>query len=107
MAATNGTETTASGSVTVDPRWKAVLLDFLERAGWSAGQAFVATLLVGGASVSAGFSAGQLPPNEPTSATELQLDLAVSDTDGFLARVAYYLDLIVTPTQIATAPSVS
>ncbi len=30
-------------------RWKAVLLDFLERAGWSAGQVFFATLLAGGA----------------------------------------------------------
>jgi len=30
---------------------KAVLLDFLERAGWSAGQVFFATLLAGGTSV--------------------------------------------------------
>jgi hypothetical protein len=33
-------------------KWKAVLLDFLERAGWSAGQVFFATLLAGGAAVS-------------------------------------------------------
>jgi hypothetical protein len=32
---------------------KAVLLDFLERAGWSAGQVFFATLLAGGSSVTA------------------------------------------------------
>ncbi len=32
----------------LDPKVKAVLLDFLERAGWSAGQVFVATLLAGG-----------------------------------------------------------
>jgi hypothetical protein len=31
---------------------KAVLLDFLERAGWSAGQVFFATLLAGGTTVS-------------------------------------------------------
>src|SRR5689334_25126059 len=31
---------------------KAVLLDFLERAGWSAGQVFFATLLAGGSSMS-------------------------------------------------------
>lgn len=31
---------------------KAVVLDFLERAGWSAGQVFFATLLAGGVSVS-------------------------------------------------------
>jgi hypothetical protein len=29
-------------------KWKAVLLDFLERAGWSAGQVFFATILAGG-----------------------------------------------------------
>jgi hypothetical protein len=33
-------------------KWRAVLLDFLERAGWSAGQVFFATLLAGGTSVS-------------------------------------------------------
>jgi hypothetical protein len=32
----------------LDPKVKAVLFDFLERAGWSAGQVFVATLLAGG-----------------------------------------------------------
>ncbi|HEY2793566.1 MAG TPA: hypothetical protein VGJ28_14475 [Micromonosporaceae bacterium] len=32
-------------------KWKAVLLDFLERAGWSAGQVFLATLLAGGSSI--------------------------------------------------------
>ncbi|BBH68827.1 hypothetical protein ACTI_55120 [Actinoplanes sp. OR16] len=30
------------------PKWRAVLLDFVERGGWSAGQVFVATLLAGG-----------------------------------------------------------
>ncbi|WP_204297193.1 hypothetical protein [Actinoplanes campanulatus] len=34
----------------VVPKWRAVLLDFLERAGWSAGQVFIATLLAGGVS---------------------------------------------------------
>ncbi len=29
-------------------KWRAVLLDFLERAGWSAGQVFFATVLAGG-----------------------------------------------------------
>jgi peptidoglycan biosynthesis protein MviN/MurJ (putative lipid II flippase) len=29
-------------------KWRAVMLDFLERAGWSAGQVFFATLLAGG-----------------------------------------------------------
>ncbi|MBG0568549.1 hypothetical protein [Actinoplanes aureus] len=38
------------------PKWRAVLLDFLERAGWSAGQVFVATLLAGGLG-----AVGQLP----------------------------------------------
>lgn len=33
-------------------KWKAVLLDFGERAGWSAGQVFLATLLAGGTAVS-------------------------------------------------------
>ncbi|MDI6097011.1 hypothetical protein QLQ12_00120 [Actinoplanes sp. NEAU-A12] len=32
----------------VVPKWRAVVLDFVERAGWSAGQVFVATLLAGG-----------------------------------------------------------
>jgi hypothetical protein len=32
---------------------KAVLLDFLERAGWSAGQVFFATLLAGGSTITA------------------------------------------------------
>jgi hypothetical protein len=36
----------------LDPKVKAVLSDFLERAGWSAGQVFVATLLAGGAASS-------------------------------------------------------
>jgi hypothetical protein len=35
-------------------RWKAVVLDFGERAGWSAGQVFFATLLTGGAAVAVG-----------------------------------------------------
>lgn len=35
--------------VRVVPRWRAVVFDFVERAGWSAGQVFVATLLAGGA----------------------------------------------------------
>jgi hypothetical protein len=33
-------------------KWRAVLLDFLERAGWSAGQLFFATLLGGGTAIS-------------------------------------------------------
>ena len=33
---------------------RAVVFDFLERAGWSAGQMFFATLLAGGAEISAG-----------------------------------------------------
>src|SRR4051794_35491731 len=33
-------------------KWRAVLLDFLERAGWSAGEVFFATLLAGGTAVS-------------------------------------------------------
>ncbi|BCB76688.1 hypothetical protein GCM10022251_50400 [Phytohabitans flavus] len=40
-------------------KWRAVLLDLLERAGWSAGQVFVATLLAGGATATA--TAGSLP----------------------------------------------
>jgi hypothetical protein len=32
-------------------KWNAVVLDFLERAGWSAGQVFLATLLAGGSAV--------------------------------------------------------
>jgi hypothetical protein len=33
-------------------KWRAVVLDFLERAGWSAGEIFFATLLAGGTVVS-------------------------------------------------------
>jgi hypothetical protein len=33
-------------------KWKAVVRDFLERAGWSAGQVFFATLLAGGSTAS-------------------------------------------------------
>lgn len=36
-----------------ESRWRAIALDFLERAGWSAGQVFFATLLAGGAAISA------------------------------------------------------
>ncbi|GAA5167525.1 MULTISPECIES: hypothetical protein [Amycolatopsis] len=32
-------------------RWKAILSDFAERAGWSAGQVFFATLLAGGTAI--------------------------------------------------------
>ena len=35
-------------------KWTAVLLDFVERAGWSAAQVFFATLLAGGAVVAGG-----------------------------------------------------
>jgi hypothetical protein len=35
-------------------KWTAVVLDFVERAGWSAGQVFFATLLSGGAAVAVG-----------------------------------------------------
>lgn len=34
-------------------KWRSVLLDLLERAGWSAGQVFFATLLAGGTAASA------------------------------------------------------
>jgi hypothetical protein len=33
-------------------KWRAVMLDFLERAGWSAGEVFFATLLAGGTAAS-------------------------------------------------------
>ena len=33
-------------------KWRVVLLDFLERAGWSAGEIFFATMLAGGTAVS-------------------------------------------------------
>ena len=33
-------------------KWRAVVLDFLERAGWSAGEVFFATLLAGGTAAS-------------------------------------------------------
>jgi len=33
-------------------KWRAVVLDFLERAGWSAGEIFFATLLAGGTALS-------------------------------------------------------
>jgi hypothetical protein len=36
------------GMAEVVPQWRAIVLDFVERAGWSAGQVFVATLLAGG-----------------------------------------------------------
>jgi hypothetical protein len=34
-------------------KWRVVLLDFLERAGWSAGEVFFATLLAGGTAAAA------------------------------------------------------
>lgn len=36
----------------IKSKWRAVLLDFLERAGWSAGQVFFAVLLAGGTTAS-------------------------------------------------------
>ncbi|TDO35188.1 hypothetical protein EV643_12474 [Kribbella sp. VKM Ac-2527] len=35
----------------IGSKWRAVLLDLLERSGWSAGQVFFATLLAGGTTV--------------------------------------------------------
>ncbi|MEU4420199.1 holin [Actinoplanes sp. NPDC024001] len=76
------------------PKWRAVLLDFLERAGWSAGQVFVATLLAGGMG-----AVGQLPWKQAltlaVSAFVASLLLTLVQYLGKFTNLAFWPDLLV------------
>ena len=76
------------------PKWRAVLLDFLERAGWSAGQVFVATLLAGGVG-----SVADLPWKASlTSAAGAFVSSLVLTAIQYLSRqtdLAFWPDLVV------------
>ncbi|MEV6302906.1 holin [Actinoplanes sp. NPDC051861] len=76
------------------PKWRAIVLDFLERAGWSAGQVFVATLLAGGVGV-----IGQLPWKQAitlaVSAFVASLLLTGVQYLGKFTNLAFWPDLLV------------
>lgn len=78
----------------LSPKVKAVLLDVLERAGWSAGQVFLATLLAGGA-----FAAGDLPWKYAltlaVSAAVASIILTASQYAGKLTDLPFWPDLLV------------
>ncbi|WP_328469456.1 hypothetical protein OHA21_01890 [Actinoplanes sp. NBC_00393] len=76
------------------PKWRAVVLDFLERAGWSAGQVFVATLLAGGVG-----AVGQLPWKQAAtlaiSAFLASLLLTGVQYLGKFTHLAFWPDLLI------------
>lgn len=79
----------------LDPRMKAVLLDVLERAGWSAGQVFVATLLAGGTVGTVGRLPWTYALTLAVSAAVASVILTASQYAGKLTDLPFWADLVV------------
>jgi len=79
----------------LDPKVKAVLFDFLERAGWSAGQVFVATLLGGGAAGSVGNLPWKYALTLAVSAAVASVILTLLQYAGKLTDLSFWPDLLV------------
>jgi len=78
-----------------DPKVKAVLLDFLERAGWSAGQVFLATLLGGGVAGSVGNLPWRYALTLAVSAAVASVLLTSLQYAGKLTDLPFWPDLLV------------
>jgi hypothetical protein len=76
-------------------KWRAVLLDFLERAGWSAGQVFFATLLAGGASISAANLPWKYASTLAISAGVASAVLTALQYAARITNLSFWLDMIV------------
>jgi hypothetical protein len=77
-----------------DPRVKAVLLDFLERAGWSAGQVFLATLLAGGTAGSVGTLPWKYALTLAVSAAVASIILTALQYVGKWTDLTFWQDLL-------------
>lgn len=78
-----------------DPKIHPVLLDFLERAGWSAGQVFLATLLGGGAAGSVGNLPWRYALTLAVSAAVASVLLTSAQYAGKLTDLPFWPDLLV------------
>lgn len=79
----------------LDPKVKAVLLDFLERAGWSAGQVFLATLLAGGTAGSVGNLPWKYALTLAVSAAVASIILTALQYVGKWTDLTFWQDLLV------------
>jgi hypothetical protein len=77
------------------PRWRAVLLDVLERAGWSAGQVFVATLIAGGATTAVTGLPWRYAATLGVSAAVVSILGTVLQYLGKKADLSFWVDLAV------------
>lgn len=76
-------------------KMRAVLLDLLERAGWSAGQVFMATLLAGGAATSAGNLPWKYALTLALSAAISSVVLTLIQYASHTTRLGFWPDLLV------------
>ena len=76
-------------------KWRAVLLDFLERAGWSAGQVFFATLLAGGTSVSVANLPWKYASTLAISAAVASAVLTAAQYAARITNLSFWPDMIV------------
>jgi len=78
-----------------ESKWWAVLRDFGERAGWSAGQVFVATLLAGGTTTSVANLPWKYAITLALSAAVSSVILTVLQYLGRVTDLPFWLDLVV------------
>jgi hypothetical protein len=76
-------------------KWWAVLRDFLERAGWSAGQVFVATLLAGGTASTVANLPWKYALTLALSAAVSSLILTAVQYAARITKLPFWLDLLV------------
>lgn len=76
-------------------RRRAVLLDLLERAGWSAGQVFLATLLAGGTSATVGNLPWRYSATLGLGAGVMSLLLTVVQYLSRVTNLSFWPDLVV------------
>lgn len=76
-------------------KWTAVVLDFVERAGWSAGQVFFGTLLGGGAVVTAGNLPWRYALTLSGSAALASIVLTAGQYLARLTSLPFWVDVVV------------
>jgi len=76
-------------------KWRAVLFDVLERAGWSAGQALFATLLAGGTAVSVADLPWKYALILAVSAAVSSIILTALQYAAKITNVPFWIDLLV------------
>jgi hypothetical protein len=78
-----------------ESKWWAVLRDFMERAGWSAGQVFVATLLAGGTVTTVSSLPWRYALTLAFSAAVSSLILTAVQYAARITKLPFWLDLLV------------